>query len=83
MSSRRKRSRLAKTDVATICEMQRKIDAYESYIIALAGHSSMKKETKKYVVLFMGTDMDGWVQDTWNNIQKMKDDLKEKNREGA
>ena len=75
MSSKRKRSRLTKTDVSAICEMQRNIYAYESYIIALAGFSRSPNTPNKYVVCKMGTDMDDWVLTAWNNIEKMKEEL--------
>ena len=77
MSKRRNRkSRLTKTDVNTICEMQRKIFAYESYIIALVGQSSLNRDTKQYVVCIMGTEMDDWVKMAWENIEEMKDKIK-------
>ena len=69
--SRKKKSRLTKTDVNRICEMQRKIDAYESYIIGLAGFSSLDKEVR-YVVIEAGTEMDYFVGKVWRNIEKMK-----------
>lgn len=75
MSSKRKKSRFTKTDVNTICEMQRKIDAYESYIMALAGYSRLTHTCKKYFVLEMGTDMDEWVNLAWKNIEKMKEEI--------
>ena len=73
MSKKRKKSRFTKTDINTICEMQKKIDAYESYIIGLAGFSSPTKTTEKnYVILLHNTDMDDWVQQAWENIETMK-----------
>ena len=73
MSKKRKKSRFTKTDVNTICEMQKKIDAYESYIMGLAGFSSPTKTTEKnYVILLHNTDMDDWVQQAWENIETMK-----------
>ena len=73
MSKKRKKSRFTKTDINTICEMQKKIDAYESYIMGLAGFSSPTKTTEKnYVILLHNTDMDDWVQQAWENIKTMK-----------
>lgn len=73
MSKKRKKSRFTKTDMNTICEMQKKIDAYESYIMGLAGFSSPTKTTEKnYVILLHNTDMDDWVQQAWENIKTMK-----------
>ena len=77
MSKRRNKSRFTKTDVNTICAMQRKIDAYESYIMALAGGTSPNKDIKQLAVIIIGTDMDDWVSMAWNNIRKMKDELAE------
>ena len=81
MGKKRNRSRLIKSDVNSICQMQRKIDAYENYIIALAGHSCQKKDTQKYVVCVMGTDMDDWANMAFNNITKMKEKLSEYEKE--
>ena len=73
MSRKRKKSRFTKTDINTICEMQKKIDAYESYIMGLVGFSSPTKTTEKnYVILIHNTDMDDWVQQAWENIKTMK-----------
>jgi len=73
MSKKRKKSRFTKTDINTICEMQKKIDAYESYIMGLAGFSSPTKTTEKnYIILLHNTDMDDWVQQAWENIKTMK-----------
>ena len=77
MSKRRKKSRFTKTDVNTICELQRKIDIYESYILALVGHSSPKRDTRQYVVCIMGTKMDEWVSMAWENITKLKEKYRE------
>lgn len=87
MSKRRKKSRFTKTDVNTICELQRKIDIYESYILALVGHSSPKKDTRQYAVCIMGTDMDDWVEMAWKNITELKEkyrkyELKDNEKDG-
>lgn len=69
MSKRRNKSRLTKTDVNTICEMQRKIDVYEEYIIGLCGLIQHRGKMQ-YVVLLRGTDMDSAVNQAWNEYQK-------------
>lgn len=75
MSKKRNKSRLTKTDVNTICEMQKKIDAYESYLSGLWVHSLKGRDTTNYVVLMIGTDLDNLVNETWNNIRVMKEKL--------
>ena len=62
--SKRNRSRLTRTDVNTICEMQRKIDAYESYIIGLCGLIQHRGKVQRLVVL-TDTPMDGIVNQAW------------------
>lgn len=69
MSKRRNKSRLTKTDVNTICEMQRKIDAYEEYIIGLCELIHHRGETQ-YAVLLRDTDMDSAVNHAWNEYKK-------------
>ena len=71
MSRKKNKSRLTKADINTICEMQRKIDAYESYILGLCAHSNLNKETE-HVVLKRGTDIDDYVDLTWRNIKHLK-----------
>jgi len=72
--SKKRKSRFTKTDVNTICEMQRKIDAYEDYIIAIGGLAKHRNTNKHYLCLLKGTDMDDWMNTTWNNIQELIDD---------
>ena len=75
MSSRRKnKSRLTRTDVNTICEMQRKIDAYESYIKGLFGLAQRENPTERLVFL-CGTDFDDEVNQCWRYIKEMKKEL--------
>lgn len=77
MSKRNKKSRLTKTDVNTICEMQRKIDAYEDFIVAICG--LMKhREPRKFACLIKGTDMDDWMQMAWRDCVKLIEECKEK-----
>ena len=76
MSKKRKKSRLTKTDVNAICEMQRTIDAYENYIIGLCGLIQHRGQ-KNYMVLERGTEMDGWVTDAWRSYNKQMDELRE------
>ena len=80
MSKKRSKSRLTKTDINTICEMQRLIDAYESYIIGLVGFVNRNKPNH-YVVLLRGTEMDDFVNKIWNDIKKMKEELNHNSNE--
>ena len=59
-------------DVDAICELQRRIDAYEFYIIGLAGHSSPDRDSGRYAIPFRGTEMDEWVRLAWSNITELK-----------
>ena len=75
---KKKKSRLTKTDVNAICEMQRKIDAYENYIIGLCGLVQKKYNPNKcYVIPLSGTPLDDLVSNTWNTIKEMKKELNE------
>ena len=77
MSKKRKnKSRLTKTDVNTICEMQRKIDAYENYICAMCGMIQHREDLKfKPILLLNDTPMDDWMNMSWNGLQEMKKEL--------
>ena len=70
----KKKSRLTRTDVNAICELQRKIDAYESYIIGLHGLFQRRGSTK-WVILQRGTELDDLVNQCWNDIEEMKSRL--------
>ena len=71
---RKNKSRLTKTDVNTICEMQRTIDAYESYIKGLFGLAQRENPTERLVFL-CGTDLDNEVNHCWRYIKEMKKEL--------
>lgn len=77
MSKKRKnKSRLTKTDVNTICEMQKKIDAYENYICAMCGMIQHREDLKfKPILLLNDTPMDDWMNMSWNGLQEMKKEL--------
>lgn len=79
MSKKRKnKSRLTKTDVNTICEMQKKIDAYENYICAMCGMIQHREDLKfKPILLLNDTPMDDWMNISWNGLQEMKKELLE------
>lgn len=81
MSKKRKnKSRLTKTDVNTICEMQKKIDAYENYICAMCGMIQHREDLKfKPILLLNDTPMDDWMNISWNGLQEMKKELIELN----
>ena len=76
MSKRRNKSRLMKTDVNIICEMQRKIDAYESYIVGLCGLIQHEGKEDRIVIL-QDTEMDKWVNEAFNTY---KEQMKELNK---
>ena len=80
MSKRRNKSRFTKTDVNTICEMQRKISAYESYIIAIYGHTRPNHNGSCFIK--QGTDMDEWVEMTFQNIDRMREEIRIARRNG-
>lgn len=77
MSKKRKnKSRLTKTDVNTICEMQRKIIAYENYICAMCGIIQHREDLKFNPILVLNnTPMDDWMNIAWNGLQEMKKEL--------
>jgi hypothetical protein len=64
MSKKRKKSRFIKSDVNAICELQRKVEIYESYIVALAGYVQHRGE-KQFVCLLGGTEIDDIVNQCW------------------
>lgn len=69
MSKRRNKSRLTKTDVNTICEMQRKIDAYEDFILSIA---MFAKNGKHVPAPFQrGTDFDDYMNMAWVNVKEL------------
>lgn len=76
MSKRKNKSRLAKTDINTICEMQRKIDAYESYIIGMSGLIG-RDDRKDYIVVMQGTPMDDLVNIMDRKIKELNKELNE------
>lgn len=76
MSKKRKnKSRLTKTDVNTICEMQKKIDAYENYIVAMCGMIQRRESLIEPVLLLNDTPMDGWMNEAWIGLREMKKKL--------
>ena len=76
MSKRSNKSRFVKSDVNRICELQRTIDAYESYIMCLVSSIQHKYEPDyRLGVLMKGTDMDGWVDEGWNNLRELKKEV--------
>lgn len=75
MSKRRKKSRLTKTDVNTICEMQRKITVYENYIVAMSGMIQRRDEMIEPVLLLNDTPMDEWMNTAWRELREMKKEL--------
>lgn len=75
MSKKRKKSRLTKTDVNTICEMQRKITVYENYIVAMSGMIQRRDEIIEPVLLLNDTPMDEWMNTAWRELREMKKEL--------
>lgn len=73
---KKKKSRLTKTDVNAICEMQRKIDAYENYIAGICGLVQSKYNPNKiFVITLSETPLDELVNTAWIQIQEMKEEL--------
>ena len=77
MSKKRKKSRLTKTDVEAICEMQRKITSYENYIVAMCEMIRHKDNMSEPVLLLCCTPMDDWMDDSWRRLREMKKELLE------
>lgn len=77
MSKRRNKSRLTKADVNTICEMQRKITAYENYIIAMCAMIQRRDEMIEPVLLLNDTPMDEGMNTAWKGLRGMKKELLE------
>ena len=75
MSKKRKKSRLTKTDVNTICEMQRKITVYENYIVAMSEMIQRRDEMIEPVLLLNDTPMDEWMNTAWRELREMKEEL--------
>lgn len=74
MKKKRNKSRFTNADVNTICEMQRKIDAYESYIIGLCG-LIQSRGRRNYISIERGTEMDDWVREAWNTYLRQSGGL--------
>lgn len=74
MSKRRNKSRLTKADVNVICEMQRKIDAYEDFIIGICGLIQHRGK-EKYLCLLKGTLMDDCMSTAWKTYQEQASEL--------
>ena len=74
---RKNKSRLTRTDVNTICEMQRKITAYENYIVAMSEMIRHKDNMSEPVLLLNDTPMDDFMNDAWRGLREMKKELLE------
>ena len=60
----------------TICEMQKKIFAYENYIISMCGMIQHKYDLDfKPVLLIFDTPMDEWMSACWKGLGEMKKEL--------
>lgn len=77
MAKKKNKSRLCKKDVDTICQMQRTIDSYESYLTGLMYFAMHGKEGSKPIVLLHGTEMDPAVNITYENINRLHDTIKQ------
>jgi len=56
--------------------MQKKIDAYENYIVAMSGMIQHREDLKiKPILLLNDTPMDGLMNMSWNGLQEMKKEL--------
>ena len=61
----------------TICEMQRKITAYENYIVAMSEMIRHKDNMSEPVLLLNDTPMDDFMNDAWRGLREMKKELLE------
>ena len=77
MGKRRNKSRLTKTDVGAICEMQRKITAYENYIVAMCSMIQNRDILNEPALLLNDTPMDCWMNESWRGLREMKKELME------
>lgn len=77
MAKKRNKSRLCKKDVDTICQMQRTIDSYESYLAGLMYFAMHGKEGGKPLVILHGTDMDDVVSSAYENIHCLHDTIEQ------
>lgn len=77
MSKRRNKSRLTKADVNTICEMQRKITAYENYIVAMCSMIQNRGILNEPALLLNDTPMDDLMNESWKWLREMKKELLE------
>lgn len=80
MSKERKnKSRLTKIDVNTICEMQKKIVAYENYIYAMCCMIQHRENLKSEPILLLNdTPLDECMTISWNGLREMKKGLIER-----
>ena len=69
--SKKRKSRFTKTDVNAICEMQRKIDAYEDFIIALNGMVRRKDPSYKYICFVKNVMVQDNMDDLWSNCEEL------------
>lgn len=69
------KSRLTKTDVNAICELQRKVDAYELYLQSIVIHLCSKEPYRG--VPIQGTPMDETMKMIWRKIEFTKNPPKE------
>jgi len=77
MSKKRKnKSRLTKTDVNAICEMQKKISSYENFIFAMFDMIQHRPDLRfEPILMLTGTPMDDWMSQSWVNLREMKKEL--------
>ena len=76
MNKRKNKSRLTKTDVNAICELQRKVDTYESYIMCLVSSIQHKFEPDyRLGIIIRDDDMAKWVNQGWQQLREIKKEL--------
>ena len=75
MAKKKNKSRLTKTDVNAICELQRKVDAYELYLQCIVFLLCSKEPYGG--VPIQNTPMDDTMQMIWHKIQFAKNPPKE------
>ena len=68
---KKNKSRLTKTDVDSICQLQRKVDAYEMYLQRIMNCVCTERQITDIVL--MHTPMDDVVQMIYSRIRLMKE----------
>lgn len=60
---------MSEKDISTICEMQHRIDAYQTYITMLS--TMVREEDPEARCLLYGTPLDGLMGELWKEVRRM------------